>query len=177
MIYKAVFSAVLWLSECWDLTCSLRRKLTSWGSRTLGRAFGVPRHYVDEVGDHWRRLHRVGLNVSKKCGGDLSALQAQAVHRWAGHLARTKSGLLWMALRTRCLAWWRFFQHPRLPLHPKRFGRPRRWEGQLETKFGKAFVMMFSKKMQAEIFFTGQKWMETSMQVMEEPDAASRRRP
>ena len=80
-------------------------------------------------------MHRKGHALYKRFGGSLSDLHDRAYRRWAGHLAR-ETGILHMALRTRCLAWWRFYQHPIFPLHPKRFGRPFRWEAALEKYYG-----------------------------------------
>ena len=102
------------------------------------RNHGVKALLDDDAGDFWRRVHRKGHALYKKHGGSLSELHDRAYHRWAGHLARQTSCVLRTALRTRCLAWWRFFQHPDLPLHPKRFGRPSRWEGALEKHYGVA---------------------------------------
>ena len=102
--------------------------------------FGVKRLAQDGLGDHWRRLHRSGHNLYKRLGGDLDALRRRAKFRWAGHLARCENGILHDILRTRSLSWWRFFQHPTLPLHQGRIGRPQRWEGELEDAFGRAAV-------------------------------------
>ena len=40
-----------------------------------------------------------------------------------------------LALRTRCLAWWRYMQHRKLMKHPQRF-KAWRWEQQLVDFFG-----------------------------------------
>ena len=100
--------------------------------------YGVKRTSQDGIGDHWRRLHRTGHMLFRRLGGNLETLRRRSKFRWAGHLARSDSGVLRRTLRTRCLSWWRFFQHPELPLHPGRFGRPVRWEAELEEAFGVA---------------------------------------
>ena len=46
------------------------------------------------------------------------------------------------ALRTRCLAWWRFYQEKRLRQHPGRF-KVWRWESQLERVYGQVSSPFF----------------------------------
>ena len=136
LLYISAFTSALWLSECWNPSQALLKRLDSWGARTLALAYGV-RKSVDEDGvQFWRRLHRFGHELYRRLGGSLVKLRTSKLHRWAGHLARSQDSHLRKALRTRCLAWWRFFQHPTLPLHQKRFGRPSRWEGQMTKVYG-----------------------------------------
>jgi hypothetical protein len=132
---RAVFPSALWLSETWNPTSALQDRLASWGARILARTVGVRPRLDDDIGDHWRRRHRVGHALAKQLGGGLTERRLRSLHGWAGHLARSV-GPLRTALRTRCLAWWRFFQHPCLPLHSRRFGRPHRWEAQLTKVYG-----------------------------------------
>ena len=136
LVYKSIFASALWLNECLNPTQALRSRFNSWGARLLGRTYGVKSLLDDEPGDFWKRMHRKGHALCKRFGGSLSELRDRAYHRWAGHLARSPAGILHTAVRTRCLAWWRFFQHPLLPLHPRRFGRPSRWESTLENYYG-----------------------------------------
>ena len=105
-------------------------------ARTLALAYGLRKSVAEDALGFWRRLHRFGHQLYYRLEGSLVKLRASRVHRWAGHLARSQEGLLRNALRTRCLAWWRFFQHPALPLHSRRFGRPSRWESQMENLYG-----------------------------------------
>ena len=126
-------SCALWLSERWNPTKATLKRLSSWGARTIALAYGSRKSYEEDAIQFWRRLHRTGHNLCNRLRGSLSKVRAARLHQWAGHLARSQEGILRTALRTRCLAWWRFFQHPTLPLHSKRFGRPSRWESQLSS--------------------------------------------
>ena len=83
-------------------------------------------------------MHKTRHVLYKRSGGSLSELHDRAYHRWAGLLARATAGILQMAVRTRCMAWWRFVQHPVFALHPKRFGQPSRCESALEKFYGVA---------------------------------------
>ena len=133
---RTVFSALLWLSETWTPTAAQRKKLESWGARTIARVVRVNR-YPDEDGiQHWRRLHRTGHAVLASYGG-IEVQRRRRLHGFAGHVARLPEGLLYTALRTRSLSWWRAFQSRRLVKHPRRFS-PWRWEQQLENFFGVA---------------------------------------
>ena len=100
------------------------------------RAFGIRPAVHIGVGDYWKKLHRTGHKLMRQLTASLDGLRLLSVHRWAGHAARLSTGPVRMALRTRCLAWWRFFQLPHMPLHPRRFGKPWRWETQLVTFYG-----------------------------------------
>ena len=131
LLYASVFNFALWLAECSNSTQATLRKLNSWGARKLAQAYGVRRNQAEDGFGFWRRIHRNGYDLYQRLGGSLVHLRSATLHRWAGHLARTPCDLLRTALRTRCLAWWRFVQHPRFPLHGRRFGRPHRWEAQL----------------------------------------------
>ena len=136
---RAVFPAALWLAETWNIQSGVQARLSSWGARILARAFGV-RPVVDEgMGDHWRRRHRIGHSIARKLGGGLGERRLAALHSWAGHLARATDPLK-TALRTRCLSWWRCFQHSGLPLHSGRFGRPSRWEAQITQMCGELML-------------------------------------
>jgi hypothetical protein len=131
-----VFRSVLWMAETWNPTRAADSKFGSWGARILARCFGARRHAEETLGSFWRRSHRLGHSLARRFGGGLIQRRRETLHRWAGHLARAEQQPLKVALRTRCLAWWRFFQHPQLPLHGRRFGRPSRWEAQLVDFYG-----------------------------------------
>ena len=138
LLYASVFSSALWLAECGYPTQAMLRKLNSWGARKLAVTYGVRRTLDEDGVQFWRRVHRIGYKLYKRLDGSLVKLRRTALHRWAGHLARTSNSVLRTALRTRCLSWWRFYQHPQFPLHCKRFGRPHRWEAQLEDFYGES---------------------------------------
>ena len=138
LLYTSVFNSALWLAECGYPTQATLKKFNSWGARRLAIAYGVRRDEKEDGVQFWRRIHRLGYRLYKKLGGSLVKLRRAALHRWAGHVARTSNTVLKTALRTRCLSWWRFFQHPRYPLHTQRFGRPHRWEEQLEQFYGES---------------------------------------
>ena len=134
-----VFSSALWLSETWLLTKQQRLRLDSWGARITARVARVARCSEDDVGQHWRHLHRTGHQLLLNLGGGLDWRRASRLHSFAGHCARSTSGLVPVALRTRRLAWWRYRQ-ARYPgrndgLHPKRF-KVWRWESQLSGHYG-----------------------------------------
>jgi hypothetical protein len=135
---KSVFLSALWMAETWNPTKAADSKFGSWGARILASIFGVRRQAEDTRGIFWRASHRLGHKLARRFGGGLQQRRREALHRWAGHLARTGQQPLSAALRTRCLAWWRFFQHPLFPLHGRRFGRPFRWEAQLVDFYGEA---------------------------------------
>ena len=138
LVYRAVFASALWLAQCWVPNQSQRSKLRSWGARIIARTYGVKRKSDEDVGGYWKRLHRTGHVLCKRLGGSAEDLRQRTKLSWAGHLARTNNAHLRLVLRTRCLSWWRFFQHPVFPLHGGRFGRPVRWESELEERFGRA---------------------------------------
>ena len=138
LVANVVFLSVLWLSATWSPTAGLRARLQSWGARSLARAYGVKPAVNMGIGDYWKKLHRTGHKLMRQMKTSLDGLRLLNVHRWAGHAARLSSGPVRLALRTRCLAWWRFFQLPHLPLHTRRFGKPWRWEAQLVAFYGES---------------------------------------
>ena len=60
LIYNSVFSSVLWLSECWNPTQAMLRRLDSWGARTLALAYGLRKSVAEDALGFWRRLHWFG---------------------------------------------------------------------------------------------------------------------
>ena len=113
------FAAALWLSETWHPTKRQRRRLESWGARMVARAAFVRRKTHEDFNDFWRSRRRCRL------------------HGFAGHLARTNIRTAKEALRTRCLAWWRYSQEQGAKRHPARF-EAWRWEEQLTSFYGDA---------------------------------------
>ena len=78
------------------------------------------------MGHKWLSLTGGGLDVRR-----LMKLQSDA-----GHLARRPHGLLWDALRTRRLAWWRYHQfRSAQSMHQRRF-HAWRWEAQIADFLG-----------------------------------------
>jgi len=132
-----VFSAVLWLSETWHLTKRQRKQFNSWGARIMAQVVGVRPRSDDDVATFWRRMFRTGHGVLDAHGGSLEVRRRRRVHAFAGHLARQPEDLPGVALRTRCMAWWRFFQKTGGQTHPKRFN-PWRLEEQLVAHYGEA---------------------------------------
>ena len=136
---KSVLISFLWLSETWTVSKAQQRRLESWGARLMARVARIRRNVGEEIGQYWRRLHRAGHLWMRTIGGGVGVRRLRRLHRFAGHLARTASGIVRTALRTRCLAWWRYHQsryHSKWDgLHPKRF-HPWRWEAQLVQHYG-----------------------------------------
>ena len=134
-----MFSSALWLAETWQLTRQQREHLDSWGARVAARVRGVCRSCSEDIGQFWRRLHRIGHKMMSKTGGGLDLRRATRLHTFAGHAARSVHHIVKRALHTRCLAWWRFRQsryHSKHDgLHPKRF-KAWRWETQLTVYYG-----------------------------------------
>ena len=141
MLILSVFASVLWLAETWLLTKQQRNHLDSWGARLAARTARIRRGSLEDIGQYWRRLHRTGRNLLERMGAKLDGSRAKRVHTFAGHLARTPCSLLRAALRSRCLAWWRYRQARHRSkhegLHPKRF-KAWRWESQMTDFFGEA---------------------------------------
>ena len=137
LLTKTVVPAVLWLSETWHPTKRQSHALNSWAARLVGQVVGVRHRSGDDVGDFWRRLHRVGHSWLNSCGGSIDARRRRRLHGFAGHLARSNEGLARDALRTRSLAWWRHFQAKSLMCHPGPFNAWR-WEDQLEQVYGQS---------------------------------------
>ena len=139
LLLATVFSSALWLAETWLPTRQQRKHFNSWGARMASRVGLAQRKVVEEMGQYWRRLHRTGHRWLRSAGGGLDWRRAARVHSYAGHIARTSCHLLEVALRTRCLAWWRYNQaryHSRHDgLHPRRF-KAWRWESQLVEFYG-----------------------------------------
>ena len=138
LVSTAVFSSFLWLAETWHPTTATISHYQSWGARTLARAYGCRRRHDDSGVDFWTRLHRLGHRLYNTVQSTLDQRRRINLHRWAGHLARSENPILKLSLRTRCLSWWRFSQLPHVPLHGRRFGKPWRWEAQLEAHYGEA---------------------------------------
>ena len=130
-----VFAALLWLSETWYPTKYQSSRIESWAARILARIVGVRRWDGEDINDFWRRLHRTGHNILKGNGGSIETRRKRQLHSFAGHLARSDGGLLYDALRTRSIQWWRECQARKVMLHPRRF-KAWRWEEQLVTHFG-----------------------------------------
>ena len=104
----SVASSALWLSGCWTLTETQSSKLGSWSARLLCRMVSCRRRQDETPVDHWRRRHRTGHSLTEQFGLDLPQLCLLQKHRFAGHLARSKSdSLAPRTLTTRDLAWWR----------------------------------------------------------------------
>ena len=135
MVCRAVFPSAVWAAETWTASVAMSKRISSWGARVVGSVHGVRMRCGELVGDFWRRLHRTGHRVANRLHLDLASLRRLRYHSYAGHLARSVDPVMTCALRTRCLVWWRSMQHPRLPLH-RPFGRPRRWEAELENFHG-----------------------------------------
>ena len=134
---KTVFQAALWLSECWYPTQRQQKRLDSWAARIFGQVAGVRFSTDDDVSTFWRRLYRTGHEMLRLHGGSLNSRRKRRLHSFAGHLARVQSGVVHDALRTRSLAWWRYFQQRRLTVHPHRF-HVWRWESQLTAFYGES---------------------------------------
>ena len=143
LLSENVFSSALWLSETWVLTKKQQSRLGSWGARMVARVGNLQRGAAEDIGQYWRRLHRFGHSWLRSMGGNLDFRRLCRLHSYAGHLARTSNCFLQSALRTRCLAWWRFRQrryHSRVDgLHPKRF-KVWRWEAQIVHWHGESEV-------------------------------------
>ena len=132
-----VFAAVLWLSETWHLTQGQCSQLRSWGDRIIARVSRCRRGSSESIDEFWKRLHRTGRSWLQRAGGNLEFRRRSRLHRFAGHNARKEGDITAAALRTRSLAWWRFFQSTKALRHPKRFNAWR-WEDQLEQVYGQS---------------------------------------
>ena len=130
-------TALLWLCETWNPTIAQRKRLNSWGARMFARVLRVRRQTGEDGLEYWRRLHRNGHAILTKFGGSIDYRRRQQLHSFAGHLARASGGLPSDALRTRSMAWWRYFQQTKAFSHPARF-RAWRWEQQLVAHYGEA---------------------------------------
>ena len=137
LFLRTSMMALLWLAETWHPTQRQRQRLRSWGARMMARVVRVRRMADEGIGDFWRRLHRVGSAWLRRLDGAVNTLRRRRLHSFAGHLARASDDPAGRALRTRSLAWWRYFQGRRLLKHPARFG-VWRWEAQLEEHYGQA---------------------------------------
>ena len=93
-------------------------KLNCWGACTLARAHRVSSELSAELGSFLRQLHREGHQLYTVLGANLREMRALIPDRWV----RDTSGIVRQALRT--------------GLHPRRFGRPTRWEAQLVKHYG-----------------------------------------
>ena len=132
---KTVFSAALWLSECWHLTERQQKRFNSWAARIVAQVAGIRRKTDEDMAVFWRRLFRSGHELLRSHGGSMNVRRRRRLHSFAGHLARVTDGTVHDGLRARSLAWCRHFQAHRLITHPKRF-HPWRWESQLTTFYG-----------------------------------------
>ena len=130
-------SAAMWLAETWHPTAAQVQRLNSWAARMMARLARIKPLRQESIGDYWRRLHRFGHHCMDGIGGSLEVYRRGKLHAFAGHLARMQDGIVSIALRTRCLAWWRAAQSHQIFRHPARF-HPWRWEQQLEDFFGQA---------------------------------------
>ena len=144
LAFATVFTSALWLASTWNLTKEQTSHLDSWGARFAARVAGLRHSAVEDIGHFWRRLHRHGHNLLQRSGGGLGSRRMLQLHSFAGHVARSQHPLVRLALRTRCLAWWRYHQRQhhgiRYGLHPKRF-KAWRWEAQLVSFYGECEVM------------------------------------
>jgi len=133
-------SSLVWLAETWYPTKAQTRTLDSWAKRKIARVANVRRAPDEDIGSYWRRMYRRGQRLLEQCGGAAKRMRRFRVHRFAGHFARM-SGICCVALRTRCLAWWRYRQarhHSKhYGVHPARF-KAWRWESQLTSIYGEA---------------------------------------
>ena len=140
VMLKSVWPSLLWGAAVWHPTKEWQDKLSSWGARVAASVAGVKRGITEEIGDWWRRMHRVGHNILEQHGGDANRARRLQLHQWAGHLARlpadSTSG---SALRARGLQWWRYAQHRHSSkwdgVHTKRF-KCWRWEAQIANVYG-----------------------------------------
>ena len=130
-------SAAMWLAETWCPTVAQTQRLNSWAARLMARLARITPSSQESIGEFWRRLHRFGHNCMEGVGGSCEVHRRGKLHAFAGHLARMPDGIVHIALRTRCLAWWREAQSRQIFKHPLRF-HPWRWEQQLENYFGHA---------------------------------------
>ena len=141
LLSDTAMSSALWLCQTWLLTRRQRSHFCSWGARMGAQVARTRRSPTEDIGHYWRRLHRCGHGLLRASGGSLEKRRLLKVHSYAGHLARSTSSPMKLALRTRCLAWWRFEQsnhtNRRTGVHPKRF-KTWRWESQLVQHYGES---------------------------------------
>ena len=137
LVSSTVFSALLWAAETWHPNRRQQKMLESFGARIVAKALCIKPLQDEDVGDYWRRFHRIGHRHLSAKGGGVNAHRRRRLHAFAGHLGRANGGIQATALRTRSLAWWRHFQGRRLVKHPGRFAA-RRWEEQLVAYYGEA---------------------------------------
>ena len=128
-----VFSAVLWLSETWHLTKRQQKRFNSWGARIMAQVVGVRPRDDEDSAEFW--LFRTGHEFMDAHGGSLEVRRRRRLHALASHLSRQPDDLPGVALRTRSLSWWRFFQKTGGQPHPKKF-KAWRWEEQLAAHYG-----------------------------------------
>ena len=99
----------------------------------------------EEIGGFWRRLHQID-HLLKTSANTSNSAQRRNLHRFAGHLARSKAVECRTAVRTRCLAWWRHTQKRHFDksrsVHPARF-KAWRWEAQLVEFYGETESIEF----------------------------------
>lgn len=86
-----VFSSMSCVSETWNLASGLYIRLRSWEARALSFAFSLKRGSSNGVGDHRRRVHRVGHRLAAQVDTDLSHKRRRMLYRWAGSLERTEN--------------------------------------------------------------------------------------
>jgi hypothetical protein len=144
LLFKAVWTSVLWCSATWNSTQAMRSAFDSWGARKMATVAGVRRYPEEPDETWWRRLHREGHQRISKYGPKLSVLSKLLVHRWGGHIARMPvNDLVASALRCRGMQWWRWRQaqhHDKWTgPHPQRF-KASRWEEQLSKPFGDGYA-------------------------------------
>ena len=139
LLSNTVMSSSLWLCQTWLLTRRQSSHFCSWGARMVAQMARTRRSPTEDIGHYWRRLHRYGHGLLRVSGGSLDARRKLKLHSYAGHIARSTSSIIKLALRTRCLSWWRFMQsthsNKRTGVHPKRF-KAWRWESQLVQHYG-----------------------------------------
>ena len=141
---RTVLVSLLWLAETWNVSKAQDSLFGSWGARLMARVVGVRRNAGEEIRQFWCRLHRTGHSWMRIIGGGVPVRRRLQLHRFAGHCVCSGNGLVRLALRTRCLAWWRFQQnrfHSKWHgLHPRRF-HCWRWEAQLVEHYGESEVL------------------------------------
>ena len=107
------------------------------GARMCARIQGVFRRPGEDLGSYWRRLHREGHATLRNLNCAPAAGRRQQFHGLAGHLARSDDARSSAALHCRPLARWRYWQaEAQGPAQHARFGRPKRWEADLEAWHG-----------------------------------------
>merc|ERR1712232_609137 len=72
LLVKTVFASAMWLAEAWTPTKTQNNHFDSWGARIAARCFRIRRFPSEEMGQFWRRLHRIGHQRLRRHGGGLT---------------------------------------------------------------------------------------------------------